>query len=110
MAKAIKQYRYYKDNAEKNQPIQAIKQDFINGNIFNYPILQLGIQTLPGLKFYLNNNTEPIIIGHTGIYELDLENQMEIFKLSFEENSINAINENPNGYLIIDTLYEKEGA
>jgi hypothetical protein len=38
------------------------------------PIVHLGIQTLPGTKVYLNSNMDaPVIIGATGIYELDLE-------------------------------------
>ena len=38
------------------------------------PIIHLGIQTLPGTKIYLNGFYDaPIIIGATGIYELDLE-------------------------------------
>jgi hypothetical protein len=36
------------------------------------PIVQLGIQSVPGTKFYLNGSNNPIIIGNTGIYELDL--------------------------------------
>jgi len=29
---------------------------------------------MPGVKFYLNNEDDPIIIGASGIFELDLLN------------------------------------
>jgi predicted nucleic acid-binding Zn-ribbon protein len=53
---------------------------------------QIGIQTMPGVKFYLNNSIEPIIVGSTGIYELNVENLTEITALSFDTTSINMIN------------------
>jgi len=28
---------------------------------------------MPGVKFYVNNHTTPIIIGATGIYELNVD-------------------------------------
>ena len=70
------------------------------------PVIQLGIQSLPGTKFYLNNSNDPIIIGNTGIYELDLNGLSEITAISFDRASINAIATNQNGYLIVDILYE----
>ena len=73
------------------------------------PILQLGIQALPGTKFYLNGSNNPIIIGNTGIYELDLQGLTEISSLSFEANSISLINGNANAYLIVDMIYDEDG-
>jgi len=66
MAKKIKQFRYYGENNENNQPLTVVGNtgpramnylDFMNGNVFAnyYPIVQLGIQAMPGTKFYLNN-------------------------------------------------------
>jgi hypothetical protein len=44
---------------------------------------------LPGTRFYLNNNIEaPVIVGPTGIYELDLENISEINNLYFDLKSL----------------------
>jgi hypothetical protein len=57
----------------------------------------------------LNNSSSPIIIGHTGIFELDLNEQTEIFALSFEHKSLEFINNNINAYLIVDIIYEGEG-
>lgn len=111
MAKVVKQYRYYNEtDQERNQPLGVKKEEFINGSVFEnpscYPILQLGIQTLPGTKFYLNNSVEPIIVGFTGIYELDLDGLTEIIRLTFNKTSMDMIDENPNGYLIVDVLYD----
>ena len=72
------------------------------------PILQLGIQSIPGTRFYLNDGVDPITIGSTGIYELDMNNGVEISKLAMDVSSMNKINEMQNGYLIIDIIYEKE--
>lgn len=110
MARIIKQYRFYNESDSRNQPAtDNVKARYINGSVFAYPILQLGIQALPGTKFYLNTSPDPIIIGSTGIYELDLDNQMEITSLTFNEKSldeISRIDNSGNGYLIVDTLYD----
>ena len=106
MAKQIMQFRYYAEGNNKNQPKNITKSKLSSGSIFSnyYPITQLGIQALPGTKFYLNNSTTPIIIGSTGIYELDLEGLSEINNLAFDASSIEAINKNNNAYLIIDII------
>ena len=86
------------------------KEQFIDGLVFDspscYPILQLGIQALPGTKFYINSGLDPIVVGFTGIYELDLDGQAEIVKLTFNKDSMKRIEENSNGYLIVDILYD----
>lgn len=116
MAKRIKQFRYYAENDTnanpnytRNFPATISARNLISGSIFatSTPIVQLGIQALPGTRFFLNGNNNPIIIGNTGIYELDLQGQGEITALSFESSSINAIKENPNAYLIVDVIYEE---
>lgn len=110
MANVVKQFRYYSDsNADtKSQPLNMTKEDLVGGNIFDeyFPILQLGVQSLPGVKFYLNNAAEPIVIGQTGIFELDLKAKTEISKLQFDYDSMNMINTNNNAYLIIDIIYD----
>jgi hypothetical protein len=60
---------------------------------------------LPGTKFYLNNGLTPIIIGPTGIYELDLEGISQITDLRFDSNSLTAVENNDSAYLIIDIVY-----
>lgn len=121
MANRIKQFRYYNDTADgvsKNQPSQVVGEDgglidttyqhYVSGLVFgdNFPVLQLGIQALPGTKFKLNNAVDPIIVGLTGIYELDLVGQTEITAIQFDADSMVNINNNNNAYLIVDIIYD----
>lgn len=116
LAKKITQFRYYGEGNGKNYPNSGDKSTIISasnlssGGIFVthkcLPIIQLGIQTLPGTKFYLNNATTPIVIGSTGIYELDLNNITEITHIAFDKASLNLINKTNNAYLIIDMIVE----
>ena len=109
MAKQIMQFRYYGDDEkviDKNQPKGATAQQFQNGSVFKdfLPFTQLGIQTWPGTHFYLNNAETPIIIGQTGIYELDLEGISEITNITFDSQSMQMIQNNDNAYLIVDVI------
>ena len=116
MEKRIMQFRYYADPTDKNkssannQPPELDADMLSNGTAFNdiSNITQLGVQTLPGVRFYLNNAepASPIIIGSTGIYELDLEGISQINEIHFEGNSLKKISTNPNAYLIIDMICE----
>lgn len=118
MARAIKQYRYYAEGDPKNYPAQTAATansccnftNLCNGNVFKnnnvYPILALGIQTLPGTKFYINGSEDPIIVGATGIYELDVVDKAEIINILFDPSSLLAIRDSAIGYLIIDILYD----
>lgn len=118
MAKKIKQYRYYNDTNDsvtRNQPLYVPDTDivatyahYVNGEVFGtcFPILQLGIQALPGTKFYLNEAVDPVIIGATGIYELDLTNGIQISKISFAHDSMENIKNNDNAFLIVDIIYD----
>jgi len=110
MAKQVTQLRYYDDTTGKNEPSSATGVNFINGAVFSnwYPIVQLGVQTLPGTKFYLNEATiDPVIVGQTGIYELDLSDGIVISSLRFDQVSIDTIKDNPDAYLIVDILCDK---
>ena len=109
MAKHIMQFRYYDENHSNNKPENLKLSQLINGEVFSkyLPFTQLGIQSLPGTRFYLNDNIEgPVILGTTGIYELELEGISKINSLKFDSKSLNLIKNNPNGYLIIDVIYE----
>lgn len=121
MAKRIKQYRYYNDNNDgvtQNQPKEVVGEDgvkqlvsykhYVSGLVFgsNFPVLQLGIQALPGTKFYLNNAVDPIVIGLTGIWEIDLDGQTEITAIQIDNQSIQNIRNNNNAFLIIDVIYD----
>ena len=112
--KRVRQFRYFGRNDTRNYPNEENLKNLLNtGELFsNYsPITQLGIQAPTGTTFYLNNNeerTNPIIIGYSGIYELNLEGIAEIYTLSFEESSLSAIDRLPQSHLIIDIVYEGE--
>ena len=109
MAKRIKQFRYYNQTqTTENSPPDLKYQQLQSGSAFVgcFPILQLGIQALPGTKFYINNSVDPIIIGSTGIYELSLTNNTQISALSFSPTSIAEINDNDNAYLLVDIIYD----
>lgn len=110
MAKQIKQFRYYGEGQSNNQPSTLTASKLADGSAFNgiSSITQIGIQTLPGVRVHFNgdDSTNAIIIGPTGIYELDVEGISEITKLSFEKSSIETINSVSNAYLIIDMICE----
>ena len=114
MAKKIMQYRFFEENGNQNQPNTSYemitKNNLINGAIFSNrtPITQLGIQTLPGTKFYLNNSVDPVEVGITGIYELDLSAGATITALRFDKTSLETIINNTTAFLIVDTVYETE--
>jgi hypothetical protein len=84
MAK-IMQFRYYQDKDEYNNPATLSGDDLASGNLFrNYGLVSsLGIQGPPGLKFYLNDGEYPIVIGNTGIYQLDLSGSSRIVSIKF---------------------------
>lgn len=111
MAKKIKQFRFYSDGNEKNYPSGITYRKLISGSAFSdyIPIIQLGIQALPGTKFYLNGSANPVIIGSTGIYELNIQGLTEINALQFDPASISLINNNDNAFLIIDIIHEGGG-
>ena len=110
MAKHIMQFRYYNDEqGNNNQPEDLNAESLNKGTIFAkyLPFTQLGIQALPGTRFFLNDNIEgPVIIGSTGIYELELEGISKINSLDFDPKSLKLIADNPNAFLIIDVIYE----
>ena len=95
---------------DDNNPATLSSMSLIDGSIFEEytPIIQLGIQSLPGLKFNINTNLDPIIMGASGMFEIDLVNSSAyITSLTFDKQSLESINENPDGYLIIDIVYEE---
>ena len=121
MAYKVKQFRYYNDKSsevtesKRNQPTTLdgtttliTSEHYVNGDVFgkHFPVTQLGIQALPGTKFYLNEAVDPVIIGATGIYELDLTNGIQISKISFAYDSMENIKNNDNAFLIVDIIYD----
>lgn len=112
--KVLKQFRFYGVGSDLTYPQGMTTSNLISGLIFNQAnlisIASLGIQTWPGVKFYLNDSPDPIIIGSSGIYELSLSDNYEITALKFDSQSINLINSDSNeAYLIVDIIYNVEG-
>lgn len=108
MAKRIKQFRFFGIGDTDHNTAGTTYQTLVSGNVFSdvLPILQLGIQALPGTKFYVNSSTSPVVIGVTGFYEMSLQNNTQITSLSFDGNSLTAIANCSTGGLIIDVTYE----
>ena len=72
------------------------------------PACHIGIQALPGTKFYLNGSYLPTVIGYTGIYELELDNTSQITSIRFDDESIDRIAKNGETFLIVDLIYEED--
>ena len=108
MAKRIKQFRYFGDNDTTHNTPNTNSKTLVSGNLFSsvLPILQIGIQALPGTQFYVNSSTSPVIIGVTGVYEMNLQDNTQITSLSFDGNSLEAISDSATGGLIIDVTYD----
>lgn len=106
----IAQFRFRGNSNKENYPTTLRQDDLAVGNLFrDYgPVSQLGIQAPPGLRFYLNNSAYPIMVGETGIYELDLENVGRITAIRFEREDLNSFYEklDPADKLLIDIVYE----
>lgn len=109
MAKKIQQIRYY-PNGTNVYPSTLTVTSLKSGSAFQpyLPIVQLGIQTLPGVIFRLNGANNKVIVGSTGIYEIDVTDGAQITNLAFDQASLDMIDASGSGYLIVDILYEKE--
>ena len=112
--KCIKQFRFYgKDNAN-NYPNNMTFSNLAHSNIFSGygSITQMGIQARPGTVMYLNNEQRhPIVIGETGIYEIDLQDFGQIYAIRFEAASLEKYGaQGASDRLLIDIIYEGSGA
>lgn len=104
MAYNFAQVRYNQDGSNMSNTTAA---NMISGAAFsNYQsIFQLGIQAPPGTIFYINGSSNQIIVGSSGIFELDLLNKTAISSLRFDSKSIAFIQENNSSFIIVDILY-----
>ncbi len=108
MAKFVKQFRYYGVNNPKNYPTETTYANLVSGNIFRdyTPIVSLGIQSAPDLKFYLNDSEYGAMVGATGIFELDVDGLTTIASIRIDETSLRNITETNSNPLMIDIVYE----
>ena len=104
--KKLYQFRYYGQGNENNFPADLNIEETVN-LLQNYPrTTQLGIQSWPGAKFSLNEGNNPIEVGMTGIYELDLDGLTYLYGLYFDQETLNQVSETKG--IIIDLIYEGE--
>lgn len=108
--KLISQFRFYGDGDERNYPATLTKNELAYNNIFaGYgSITQLGIQGRPGTTVFLNGQKFPIIIGETGIYEIDLQNYGQISTIYFSYDSLSTYTGGQDR-LLIDIIHEGTG-
>lgn len=108
--KQIKQFRYYGASDARNYPdnISNYWGTLVRGNIFknHTGISHLGIQGIPGTKFYINHSPHPITIGYTGIYELEFNEKGLIYSIQFDSSTLEWY-ETSQDRLLIDIVYER---
>ena len=108
--KQIKQFRYYGSMSDKNYPaLENYQHILANGNLFaqHNGITHLGIQAIPGTRFYLNNSVHSITVGYTGIYELDLQIHGYIHSIRFDPTSLaQYAGGTESDRILIDIIYE----
>lgn len=77
-------------------------------------VKRIGIQTIPGVEFSINDSPlSNIIIGPSGIFELDVEASDSIVgKIDLIENTLLRYFEGDSStaYLIMDVIYETGGS
>lgn len=114
MAKTVGQIRYYGDHSPKNYPVGLSRAQLQYGLFFDgvVPITQLGVQSFPGAEILINSHQSSagsVIIGQTGIYELNLQGAAHINQLRVSAQTLNLIDLHKTGYIIIDYISEREG-
>ena len=108
--KKMTQFRFYGNGSGKNSPLNLTTTKLNNDNIFAEcgSISQLGIQAPPGTIFTLNESSAPIMVGKTGIYELDLEAIGRIHSIRFIEEDLEEYfaDKELHNRLLIDIVYD----
>ena len=111
--KHMMQFRFHGLDSDLNYPNwkDSYEIGYWFDNLFqNYgSISHLGIQGEPGVIFYLNGGNNPITLGSTGIYELNLEGIGRITNLRFDKKQLTKIynnSRNANHRLIVDIVYD----
>lgn len=108
MAKQTFQYRFKTGNSDNisEDSWRTIVSGSAFADKFGKGVEQLGIQAIPGTKFKLNSSPNWVIIGSTGIYELDLTNRATITSLVFDAESVYNIKEGSGLSLLVDIVYQ----
>lgn len=69
---------------------------------------KLGIQAPAGTKFYINSSTSPIMVGRTGIYELD--ESINVISLKFEAPKNYELNEGKTQEHLVEGINQTKAA
>lgn len=104
----LKQVRYFgNDNIEWNYPQSTNLNSLVDGSVFKdaLPAAKIRIQAPPGTEFLFNYNLNTCIVDDSGIFEIDFGKEQLIHHLLFSDESINNINENILGGLLVDIWY-----
>ena len=100
MSLAVKQYRLMQIPSSDTATVTGIKR--------------IGIQTIPGVEFSINDSPlSNIVIGPSGIFELDVQASGSIVgKIDLIENTLLRYFEGDRStaYLIMDVIYETGGS
>ena len=106
MVQNYKQIVFYNNNSSENSA-GVNTTNLISGDAFKeyLPLFQLGVQTIPGTKLYLNGNVNPVIVGFTGLLAIDLSEGGSITEIKFDAASIANINDNNSAILVVDMAY-----
>lgn len=94
-----------------NVPSGLTAADLVDGSIFqNYmPLSQLGVQAPPGTKFYVNGANTPVIVGFSGMFDINFNQGGSITGLAFDTTTLSTIAANDSMMLIIDMAYTGGG-
>lgn len=95
-----------------NVPADITREQLVNGTAFEpfYPITRLGIQAVPGTRFFINNDVYPLMIGPSGIWEIDASAGTLIRSLQLDNSSIDLnITAQSVPAIIIDMMYMGQG-
>lgn len=100
MSKKISQYRWVDaPSSDELTSDNLIQVSFPKG------AYSIGIQALPGTRFYLNEDkAHPLLIGFTGLFELNYEDEPKITEILISYDDDKSIK---NKHLIIDALEEE---
>lgn len=103
MLYSFAQIRYNNNDTDMSN---TTDENMISGAAFTAygTIYQLGIQAPPGTIFYIDGDNQ-MMVGNSGIFELDLMNKAYISDLRFSEKSINFVKENKSSFIIVDIVY-----
>ena len=106
---ARKTYQYRFKTADPNiTEWSALVSGAAFNELFSKGVEQIGIQALPGTRFKMSTGPDWVVIGTTGIYELDLTGRATISALCFDKASIDIIQNGAGQTLLIDIVYKED--